>query len=104
MRSDILYLRSHVKYLVHPTDHPSRSLLSYNDTRGSRDHEEVHEQTGEDLGEARRADSRRYQAVLRERGEGRLEAGDSLRPLRDVSHHSECHLRQHSSQGGLAHG
>jgi hypothetical protein len=40
-----------------------------------------------------------YQAVLRQRREGGVEARHPLRPVRDARHHAERHLRQHAPQG-----
>lgn len=74
--------------------HPTTHTLTHHHHR--RHH---HQPLGAHSGQARRADPGGYQAVLRERGEGGLEAGHAVRPVRDAGHHAERDLRQHPPQG-----
>ena len=76
-----------------------RHLLSHLAAGGAGDHAEVHEQAGAHPGQARRADAGGHQAVLRQRGEGGVEAGHAQRPVRDRGHHAVRHLCQHPPQG-----
>mmetsp|Transcript_37384 Transcript_37384/g.75452 ORF Transcript_37384/g.75452 Transcript_37384/m.75452 type:complete len:221 (-) Transcript_37384:211-873(-) len=62
---------------------------------------EVHARARADPAEERAAQRQRRQSVLRRRGEGGLEAGRPLGPLRESHHRAVDRLLQHAAQGRL---
>merc|ERR1712216_584219 len=65
---------------------------------------QVYDQAGENFGQERRIDFGRYQAILRQHRQGRVEARNVDRFVRNVGDHAVGYLRQHEKKSRLVDG